>query len=122
MAEWMPRYFESGTTIVDSGVAGEPWLYIYGPGNEDEDQWMRDRFAMCEQLAEWMNGGKPRPQWLSDMERQTEESAVGLDGSSVTAVGPLIDINPPNLHWVTDNSEEAKNKRARLMDRIFNHG
>lgn len=118
IVKWQARYYGSGTTNVTCCVPGEPWLYVYGPKDEDEDRQQSNRYPMCEQLAAWLNGGE-RPKWLDDMERQTETLAVGLDGSSIEAVGPMIDAAPPNLHWVTDDSDDAKNKRARLLDQVF---
>lgn len=117
--EWKPRFYGSGTTIVGlKKNAGKPHLYVYSDTAIDEDRWMRDRYEMCIQLANYMNGGE-RPVWLNDIERLNEESAKSLTGASITATGPMVDIDPPKLIWRTDESHEAKNNRARLMDVVF---
>jgi hypothetical protein len=66
--------------------------------------------------------GEARPVWLDDLRRITEEHAEDVDGASITATGPSIGIDPPNLIWMQDNSDDAKNARARLMDRLFLKG
>lgn len=108
--------FESGTMIVTDGTW--PHCYVYGPRNDDEDQGVRDRFKVCEDIRDYLNGGE-RPKWLDDLERTSEESASDLDGTSITATGPMIDRDPPNCLWVFDDSEKAKDARARLMDRLL---
>lgn len=116
---WEPAFYGSGTCLVrrrDDYRA--PYLYVCGPRNDDDDQWMRDRYAMCYQLTEYLNGGK-RPLWLADMRRTKEDEATDLDGSSIRATGPMVDKDPPNLHWVEDDSYEAAIARARLMDMVF---
>ena len=117
--EWEPRFYGSGTTIVAlKEHAHKPHLYVYSDSAIDEDRWMRDRYDMCNQLAAFMNGGE-RPAWLDDIERLTEESAKSLMGASITATGPMVDVDPPKCNWRTDDSDEAKNDRARLMDAVF---
>lgn len=126
---WEVRAYASGTMTVQDmeaptktfkyGVLDlSPWFYVYGPGNEDEDQWMRDRWKVCEDLCDYMNGGQ-RPAWIDDMERISEVEAIALDGTSITATGPMVDRDPPNCNWDQDRSVEAVNARARLMDRLF---
>lgn len=118
--EWEPRFYGSGTTIVALKThTHKPHLYVYSDSAVNEDRWMRDRYAMCNQLADFMNGGGERPVWLDDMERINEVSARALTGASIDATGPMIDIDPPNLNWRQDESDEAKNDRARLMDAVF---
>jgi hypothetical protein len=113
--------FPSGTQIVTQGIAGEPHLYVFGPADPDEGQCDRNRFHVCEQIADFLNGGA-RPEWFDQLERRGEESAEDLDGTRIYATGPMIDADPPNLNWVEDDSEDARNKRARLMDRLFGIG
>ena len=115
---WQPRYYGSGTTIVTSDEPGKPHYYLYGPFDPDEGKCQRNRHVMCEQLADYLNGGD-RPKWLDDMERISEAVARDLDGSSITATGPMVDRNPPHLDWWQDDSDEAKDARARLMDDLF---
>lgn len=118
VGEWQVACYESGTMIVTRGHS-HPWLYVYGPQNPDEAQRTRDRFAMCEQLRDFLNGTSPRPVWLDDMKRMQEESIFDWDGSSITATGPMVDRNPPRCDWWQDTSDEAKNARARLIDRLI---
>jgi len=117
--EWDCAFFGSGTTIVRlKEHQHRPHLYVYSDSTLDEDRWMRDRYAMCYQLRDHMNGGD-RPVWLDDIERLTETFAKALTGASISAVGPMVDADPPNLNWVWDESDDAKNDRARLMDAVF---
>lgn len=117
--EWDVAFYGSGTTLVRlKEYQHKPWLYIYADSAIDEDRWMRDRYQMCYDLVAFMNGG-PRPSWLTDLERITEIEAVSLSGASIQAVGPMIDVDPPNLNWCQDFSDDAKNDRARLMDAVF---
>lgn len=117
--EWEPAFYGSGTTLVRlKGAERKPWLYIYSDSAIDEDRWMRDRYQMCYDLTAFMNGGA-RPAWLSDFERTGETQVVSLSGGSITATGPMVDADPPNLNWQQDDSEDAKSDRARLMDAMF---
>jgi hypothetical protein len=117
--EWQSQFYGSGTTIVTlKKEIHKPYLYVYADKGVSEDRYMRDRYEMCDQLAAYMNGGE-RPVWLADMERVSEVLAVSLAGASISATGPSIDIDPPNLNWREDDSDDAKNDRARLMDALF---
>ncbi len=116
--EWRAQAFPSGTHIVTDGSAGPwPWLWVLviNPADIEDDA---DRFAACEDLARFLNGG-PRPAWLEDMERPDEETVVGADGSCIEATGPMYDANPPNLMWFQREDDEAKDARARLIDRLW---
>ena len=115
---WEPAFFGSGTTIVRTDDPRKPHLYVYADVAVDDDRYMSDRYQMCYQLAEYMNGGE-RPAWLDDFERTDEYSAASLAGGQIFATGPSIDVDPPNLNWVQDDSDDAKNNRARLMDAVF---
>ena len=118
---WQVQCFPSGTHLVRDTNAPDPHLYVYGPGGEDDSAYEENRYLVCQQLAEFMNGGA-RPGWLDDLYRVTETHAEALDHTSITATGPSVDIDPPNLDWRQDNSEDAHNARARLMDRLFLNG
>ncbi len=119
--EWEPQFFQSGTTVLAlRSAARKPHLYVHADSSYDEDRYQRDRYVMCDELAAFMNGVGKRPAWLDDMERVSEVKAVSLAGASVRATGPSIDIDPPRLNWREDDSDEAKNDRARLMDALFN--
>lgn len=118
--EWAPRFYGSGTTIV--GLCGhqhKPHLYIYADSSIDDGRYQRDRMKMCDELADFMNG-HARPVWLDDFERTSENCATSLMGGSIDAVGPMVDCDPPKLHWVRDETDEASDDRARLMDVLFN--
>jgi hypothetical protein len=118
--EWEPRFFGSGTTIVHlREYQHKPWLYIYADVAVDDSRYARDRCNMCYQLADFLNGGPP-PLWLSDFTRRTETYADALAGANISAVGPMIDRNPPALDWVHDDSSQCVDDRARLMDALFN--
>ena len=117
--EWEPAFYGSGTTIVhQKEYDHKPHLYIYADASADEDRYMRDRYEMCYQISRYMNGGA-RPLWLNDFDRISETQAVSLSGGSILATGPSIDADPPKLHWVQDDSDQAKSDRARLMDALF---
>lgn len=116
---WEPQFFGSGTTIVKQNEHHhKPHLYVYADAAIDESRYMRDRYAMCYQLAEYMNGGS-RPEWLDDFERTSEVTSKSLAGGSIDAVGPMVDVDPPNCNWQWDDSDDAKNDRARLLDAVF---
>ncbi len=127
---WKVKWFQSGTMIVQN-VNGpkEPYAYgiswlephfgIRGPGGETEAEQDRNRLQCCHDICDYLNDVKPRPAWLDDMERTDERSAVALDGTSIVAEGPSVDKKPPSCWWVLDESPEACNMRARLMDRLF---
>lgn len=115
MGRWHLTAYESGTTNVSDDSRG-PWLYVYVPGDDIEDS--RNRYAACEQVAAFLNGDGPRPEWLDDMERICEDTLRGSDGSFVEACGPMFDANPPACQWETCQDDESKDARARLIDRL----
>lgn len=129
--DWQVRGFASGTMIVQDQAAPfepfaygvrctKPHLYVYGPGygtNYSETAAVQNRYFCCTALAVFLNGG-PRPRWLDDLRRVSETHAEDLDGTSITATGPMIDRNPPRCDWINDPSPEAQDARARLMDRL----
>lgn len=117
--EWHVRSYHSGTMNVEiKSLLRKPWLYVFADHAADEDRQQRERYQMCEQLAAFLNGGA-RPAWLADMIRTSGTVAVSLAGASISAIGPVIDRDPPNLDWVDDESDDAKDDRARLMDALF---
>jgi hypothetical protein len=119
--KWMMQTFGSGTMIVTSGEPGQPHLYIYGPDVNDGKGYdpgtQHNRYQCCRDIETFLNGG-PRPRWLDDLTRLREDYAEDVDGTSITAV-LLVDRNPPTMDWWTNESDEACDKRARLMDRLF---
>ena len=116
--EWEPQFFPSGTTVVSlKGRHRKPNLYIYADVGIDEDRTQRDRYEMCRQLADFLNGGD-RPDWLTDFHRLGEVRLDSLAGASISATGPSVDRDPPNLDWVQDDSREAQRDRARLIDYV----
>ena len=130
MAEdWECVYYQSGTCVVKDRSAPhvefqygtrclEPWFYIYGPQGANDSETARNRYKVCEDIRDYMNGG-PRPAWLDDLNRTTESYAEDLDGTKILTTGPMVDGNPPACDWVQDESQDAKDARARLMDRLL---
>lgn len=118
--QWTERYFGSGTTIVTSDLPGRPHLYIFADSAISRSRFMADRYAMCEQIRDCLNGGE-RPTWIDDFGRTSEVTAKSICGGRIFATGPDFDADPPNLLWVQDNSQEAADDRARLMDVLFLH-
>jgi len=127
--DWQVQCFQSGTMIVANvaipsipfayGMNPQvPWLYIYGPGELDEDC-QKNRYQLCVDVATYLMGRGNRPRWLDDLRRVSEERAEDIDGTSIEATGPMVDKKPPCCIWYPDESYEAKNARARLMDRLF---
>jgi len=117
--EWESRFYGSGTTIVVlKSRSHRPHLYIYADSSSSESRYQGDRIAMCEQIADFLNGDT-RPAWLDDFDRATETFADTLTGASIQAIGPMLDIDPPNLIWKWDDSEDAKSDRAKLLDTLF---
>ena len=113
---WRVECYGSGTHIVTTRRAGEPWLYVYGPYIETSID--KIRFRMCEEIADFMNDSSKRPAWLDDMRRISETRLEGVDGSTVFATGPMYDKDPPKCYWTVCEDQESKDKRARLMDRL----
>lgn len=114
--KWTNIAFQSGTQIVTSQTEGEPHYYVYG-GESSDDPY---RYQVCKDLCKFLNYGE-RPSWIETLERMRPDNAVGENGIHITAVGPMI--LPPNdngrLNWQTDQSEESKQKRERLIDLLF---
>ena len=115
---WRVETYQSGTMIVTRNEHKLPHFYVYGPKCSNEDEYERTRYQYCQDLAEHMNGGKV-PVWLAGMVRVSETKCVHPNGASITITGLMIDADPPNLHWVHDDSFEAQAARARLMDQMF---
>lgn len=116
MATWRSLFFPSGTTIVISDDHNSPHFYIYGPvavGEKDDEGEYPDsdqiRYKMCHELALWLNGDS-RPKWLDDMYREHPTRLVGVDGSSIEAVGPTTERE--------DRSDKAIEKRSELITLI----
>lgn len=63
-----------------------------------------------------------RPAWMDDMRRDSERSLIGCDNSSIYATGPSYDANPPHMFWRECDDEDARNARARLIDRLCGIG
>ena len=119
MNDWRVGHYQSGTVNVEDRSGSDTWLSVYGPRIEDDDEYQSVRLEYAHSLCRWLRGEEQRPAWLDDMERVSESRAVGADGTSITACGPMYDADPPKLSWRRDESEEGKAKRARLMDRVF---
>lgn len=120
---WYAESYPSGTQVV-TNRSGGPWLTVYGPkpvgpvdDEGDDAQAIKNRYAMCDGLKEFLNGGK-RPAWLADMRRTAEETLMGDDGSRIDATGPTCkDDEHPN-GWRFRDDQAAQDMRARLVDRL----
>ncbi len=114
--EWEASFYPSGTTIVALRTrADKPHLYVYADVGVSEDRTQGDRYEMCRQLAEFLNGGA-MPAWLDDMKRVSERKIVSLSGADISAVGPMFDREPPKLLWCERDDDEANNYRATLIN------
>jgi hypothetical protein len=121
LSKWEINCLESAILIRDTlgGLLTEDsaleavQLWIDVPG--DDDVSMRVKVRMCIEVRDFLNGG-PRPKWLADMHRTSEDHASGADGSSIRAIGPGVTIGG---YTTQDRSDRARDLRARLMDRIF---
>lgn len=120
--EWEPQFYPSGTTVVTlRSHQHKPHLYIYADKSINENRNDRDRMLICKELSTYMNGGD-RPAWLDDFDRASETGASSLAGGEIFATGPSIDEDPPNLSWRQDDSAQARDDRARLIDALFLDG
>ena len=118
---WTVEMFLSGSTIVrDSSESRNtgPWLSIHGPGEKADAKWDENRFTFAGAIREFLNGGD-RPACLSDMERINDEELLGVDGSRISAVGPMIDADPPKCLWRQDDSWDAIQSRVKLVDLLM---
>lgn len=119
--QWSHQCYSSGTQVVTSNQPDTPWFYIYGPGAggafDSEAERDRNRFAMCEDLAAFLNGGE-RPAWLDDMHRICETELVGLDGSKIFMVGPTRSAPEHPYGWEYRDDPDALAMQARLIDRL----
>lgn len=111
---WQAQFFPSGSCVVvdvDADPKTQPHLYVYGPSQAD-------RAPMCRNIADFLNGGT-RPKWFADLWRRGETSCEDVDRTYIIATGPYIDIDPPNLDWREDLSEQSRRKRKELIDRLL---
>lgn len=115
--DWRVEAYPSGTVVVRSASYGS-WLDVCGPATGENDDWQRCKYPLAEDLAAFLNGCKERPAWLNDMTRTSEERMADVDGTRIIVRGPLYDRNPPALDWWTRDDQEAKDMRARLMDKL----
>lgn len=117
---WSWVSYPSGTTVVNSPLTGkpQPWLYVCMVGNPDDLDDQTDRYLMCDQLVMWLNGEASRPAWIDDMNRVSESKLLAPDGAFIEATGPMYDRNPPACDWWNRDDDEAKDMRARLIDRV----
>ena len=114
---WRVDCYGSGTHIVTTRRSGEPWFYVHGPCSQEE--YDKIRYQMCEDISGFMNGSIQRPLWLNDMVRVSETKIEGSDGSCVFVTGPMYDRDPPKCSWGVCQDQESKDKRARLIDRLW---
>lgn len=111
--------YGSGTTniSIEDHQKKHPWLYITGAiGHETDGEKDRYKGYIADALTEYLNGG-PKPQWLSDGEVR-ENSLEFADGLRITVMGPMVDVDPPKMMWVQDESPEAKQMRIELLEML----
>lgn len=113
--DWRVNSYLSGTVTVQDQTNPDIWLYIFGPGLPDDDERDRIRHEYARLLAGFLNGGL-RPAFLKDMERTSESYLKGVDGSSISACGPMYDKHPPKCWWVQKEDLVSKRRRAALID------
>jgi len=106
--EWFFFNYQSGTHIVKSEVPGKPYFYVTANATE--------KYRICKDLQGMMNGCEC-PGWLRFLKRTSDEVLEG-HGIKILASGPLVDKDPPNLHWVTDMSDAAVRDRRELIDYV----
>jgi hypothetical protein len=121
LSKWEINCLESAILIRDTlgGLLTEEsaleavQIWIDVPG--DDEVSLRTKIRMCIEVRDFLNGG-PRPKWLHDMHRASEDYACSADGSSIRAIGPGVTIGG---YTTQDRSDRACDIRARLMDRLF---
>ena len=113
VGEWSVKSFPSGTVVVTTGKPGDPHYYVHGHHRSPREQ----RYEVACQLRDWLNGG-PRHVWMGNLWRDSETRATHEDGFAITATGPMVDRDPPNLDWVEDDTRDLADARARLIDRL----
>ncbi len=117
VAEWYCHCYPTGACVVTTGLAGRPWFYV-----NFEEVGTKNRIVIGRQIASYLNLQRHRPAWFADMERVSAEVIAGIDGTSVTASGPVFDADPPNLKWQEVVTPEAVKARGQLMDLLFSIG
>lgn len=98
------------------GIRGiGPHVHITYRGLGVGDTKYEERIDLAKRIAALLNGESQDREGLC---RLSEERG-SFTGIPFSATGPCVDIDPPNCNWREDQSTEAKNARARLMDAIF---
>lgn len=110
--EWKARYYGSGTSVVTMDMPSRPLFYVFGPRWGIQREWARQ--DMCEELCAFLNGGD-KPAWLYSMIRTSANEVEGLDGSSVSACGPIRLISEK---WEDISDAPALTARRELIDRL----
>lgn len=106
---WRIQHYQSGTHIVTRASGRRPHYYIYAPDGIE-------RWTVCEQLRDWLNGEGERPAWLDDMERVSDEQAEHPNGRPIYTTGPYVDRNPPACDWTDCMDSASVAERKHLMD------
>lgn len=112
---WAVRSFQSGTVIVDRQHGHLPHYYVHGYYVHRASE--AARYRVAEQLRDWLNGGE-RLVWMDNAYRDSETRLTHEDGFAITATGPMVDREPGAGDWVENDSREAKDARARLIDQL----
>jgi hypothetical protein len=112
--EWRAEAYANGMAIVTvrGPLYGGPYLVVSG-------LLPKDSATMADELAQLLNGQTERPNWLDDMERASATRVIGVDGTSVEAVGPAVPLATGDaMTWDQDEGQDAQDVRAALVDRL----
>jgi hypothetical protein len=105
--EWHIITYQSGTHIVTRNN-GNPHYYVYAD----------ERYQVCKELQEWLNGGSD-PEWRTQLERCSPEGVDGPNGIHIYSTGPFI-LPPADhgaLNWQVDL--DKKQDRIDLIDKLI---
>ena len=74
---WKLTMFQSGTHIVSNSKPDYPHYYVYAT----------DRYEICKQLQDWLNGGDRQP-WMDDLiKSDSGEQVMGSEGIKIYTTG-----------------------------------
>jgi len=113
---WKVISWKSGNVIVHQlDVPNKPWISVYADPLPSEHDQAKNRIEMCNQIAEWMNGGK-KPLWLDDFERLSSDYLISLTGAEIFATGPILSLKSVSKFFELDDSEKSREERKILID------
>lgn len=113
---WAIGETEEGPIVCLIDDDAKPHVSVYADKAINEAREQRDQRLMCEEIVEFLNGGK-RPAWVADLDRFGEFGLFSPCGSYVIATGPYVSSDSDEFEW--DESEEAVANRKELIGHIF---